>query len=586
MISLQKVDNAIKFTFTDSQHYLYGDGVIEVPVNSLLLVEDKSDAVTFKKIDGDVFVSAPVAEFGMSKAEIEAFYKENMVGSTGGIDSGTVQSMIDTSISGKADTSAVTAVDNVLTAHTADTTIHVTSSEKSTWNAKSDFSGSYNDLTDKPTIPTVPTDVSAFNNDAGYITEDAISGKADTSALTAVNNVLTAHTANTTIHVTAGDKLTWDGKQDALTAGTGIDITNDVISCTVTGGGNNVVELTQAQYDALVDKDPDAFYIITDAPAIDLSGYAQTSAVTAEITAAVSGKQDTLVSGTNIKTINNESLLGSGNIDIQGGGATYSAGTNIDITNDTISCTLPITAQTSGGIKIGSSSNNASGTYSFAGGSTQYTLKNEATSEASFAFGKICKANNTCAFSHGFLTNATGQYSHAEGNSSSATSESSHSEGTNTLAKGYSSHAEGFHTNANNLAEHASGQYNNSVSASTTFGDSGNTLFSVGNGTANNARHNAFEIRQNGDIYISKDGSDIKLQDNLGGAASSAITSGDTNAVAGGAVYDKFDEVEQVTAAALNALNDNFGGLKLVKLTQQEYNDLVVKNNNTLYVII
>lgn len=31
----------------------------------------------------------------------------------------------------------------------------VTDTEKSTWNAKSDFSGSYNDLTDKPTIPTV-----------------------------------------------------------------------------------------------------------------------------------------------------------------------------------------------------------------------------------------------------------------------------------------------------------------------------------------------------------------------------------------------------------------------------------------------
>jgi len=33
-----------------------------------------------------------------------------------------------------------------------------------------------------------------------------------------------------------------------------------------------------------------------------------------------SSKQDTLVSGTNIKTINNQSLLGSGNIDTQGGG--------------------------------------------------------------------------------------------------------------------------------------------------------------------------------------------------------------------------------------------------------------------------
>lgn len=41
--------------------------------------------------------------------------------------------------------------------------------------------------------------------------------------------------------------------------------------------------------------------------------------VETQITAATSGLQETLVSGTNIKTINNESLLGSGNITIQGG---------------------------------------------------------------------------------------------------------------------------------------------------------------------------------------------------------------------------------------------------------------------------
>ncbi|MBR0166139.1 MAG: hypothetical protein IJQ13_04595 [Prevotella sp.] len=40
--------------------------------------------------------------------------------------------------------------------------------------------GSYNDLEDKPVIPTVPTDVSAFNNDVGYLTSHQdISGKAD-----------------------------------------------------------------------------------------------------------------------------------------------------------------------------------------------------------------------------------------------------------------------------------------------------------------------------------------------------------------------------------------------------------------------
>lgn len=44
----------------------------------------------------------------------------------------------------------------------------------------------------------------------------ATDGKADTSAVTAVNDVLTAHTADTTIHVTSSDKTTWSGKQDAL----------------------------------------------------------------------------------------------------------------------------------------------------------------------------------------------------------------------------------------------------------------------------------------------------------------------------------------------------------------------------------
>lgn len=46
----------------------------------------------------------------------------------------------------------------------------ITSADISSWNNKSDFSGNYNDLTNKPTIPTVPQNVSAFNNDAGYLT--------------------------------------------------------------------------------------------------------------------------------------------------------------------------------------------------------------------------------------------------------------------------------------------------------------------------------------------------------------------------------------------------------------------------------
>jgi hypothetical protein len=54
----------------------------------------------------------------------------------------------------------------------------------------------------------------------------ATSGKADTSAVTAVNDALTAHTADTTIHVTSSDKTTWNGKQDALVSGTNIKTIN------------------------------------------------------------------------------------------------------------------------------------------------------------------------------------------------------------------------------------------------------------------------------------------------------------------------------------------------------------------------
>jgi hypothetical protein len=64
----------------------------------------------------------------------------------------------------------------------------VTDEEKAVWTAKSDFSGNYDDLTNKPTIPTVPTKVSEFENDAGYITQHQdISGKVDnTETLTMV----------------------------------------------------------------------------------------------------------------------------------------------------------------------------------------------------------------------------------------------------------------------------------------------------------------------------------------------------------------------------------------------------------------
>lgn len=47
---------------------------------------------------------------------------------------------------------------------------NITQANITSWNNKSDFSGNYNDLSNKPTIPIVPSNVSSFTNDAGYTT--------------------------------------------------------------------------------------------------------------------------------------------------------------------------------------------------------------------------------------------------------------------------------------------------------------------------------------------------------------------------------------------------------------------------------
>lgn len=67
----------------------------------------------------------------------------------------------------------------------------------------------------------------------------ATSGKADTTAVTQVNNALTAHTSNADIHVTASDKTTWSGKQDALVSSVNIKTIN---GSSILGSGDMTVD--------------------------------------------------------------------------------------------------------------------------------------------------------------------------------------------------------------------------------------------------------------------------------------------------------------------------------------------------------
>lgn len=79
--------------------------------------------------------------------------------------------------------------------------------------------------------------------------------ESDTKFATITN--FNSHSGNTTMHVTSAEKVTWNGKQNALTAGDNIDITNNVIS-TVTKFWCG----TQSQYDAISVKDPNTVYMI------------------------------------------------------------------------------------------------------------------------------------------------------------------------------------------------------------------------------------------------------------------------------------------------------------------------------------
>lgn len=196
---------------------------------------------------------------------------------------------------------------------------------------------------------------------------------------------------------------------------------------------------------------------------------------------ALSSKQDTLVSGTNIKTINGETILGAGDITIQAGGVgqNYYVGETLkgEIFND------------------------------YEG--------NQAKGQHSHAEGSITRAIGPYSHTEGWSTSAEGNYSHSEGEASRTGSmgdaahaegghtvaggQYSHTEGGYTVANGTNTHAEGDHTKTTNNAEHSQGKYNKSNTGAT---DDLKTIHSIGIGVDTAGRKNAQEVMTNGDHYI------------------------------------------------------------------------------------
>lgn len=168
--------------------------------------------------------------------------------------------------------------------------------------------------------------------------------------------------------------------------------------------------------------------------------------------------------------------------------------------------------------KASGQASHAEGASTTASGRASHTEGASTTASGmySHAEGTNTIASETASHAEGKDTEATGETSHAEGNETIASGDFSHAEGQVTSASGQASHAEGSYTITQNYTEHAEGIYNISHKASNNYGNVGNTQHSVGIGVRN-AEKNAFEIMQNGDMYVlgvgGYQGTDTHVQD-------------------------------------------------------------------------
>lgn len=346
MISINKQGNAIVIEFTDNDKYLF-NGKIEVAPNELIVVVDQSDMVTFKRAsNGDVLFSQLVDDIQIAGSPVT---KDTIIDQFAiiGFTSGGGTSNWD-DITGKPEFAEVAT------------------------------SGDYNDLTNKPTIPDVSNlatkaeiaDMETRSHaEATYATKQQVANKQD--QLVSGTNIKTVNgqplLGNGNIQIEGGGTINCDSELSTTSEN---PVQNKVITNAINGkqdAGDYALkseipdvstlatkeELAAKLDTATYNVDKPTFALKTEIPNIsglatktELSGKLDTATYNSEkasfetkenaaatyqvkgdyaTTAQLNSKQDTLVPGTNIKTINGNSLLGKGDVTIQGGGTVDTA---------------------------------------------------------------------------------------------------------------------------------------------------------------------------------------------------------------------------------------------------------------------
>ena len=194
-------------------------------------------------------------------------------------------------------------------------------SEKSSFATKDEL----NSKADASAITDMATQTWVQNQ--GYLTEvpsnyvtdseltEGLAGKQDKGDYALKSDLNTLATKEEL--ATKADTSALSSKQDTLVSGTNIKTINGE---TILGSGNLVIQSGTSNWDDIQGK-PQFAGVATSGNYNDLTNKPTIPDVSDLATKQeIAGKQDTLVSGTNIKTINGNSVLGAGDITIQAGG--------------------------------------------------------------------------------------------------------------------------------------------------------------------------------------------------------------------------------------------------------------------------